>query len=391
MRPDDRQSTQKSVDGGTWNVHLPANAVPPRIDRGAAPGGTDALCLTVHASETTEAVARTAHPVVPGQAYCLSVQVRTALGNAHGRLFLQWMDAQGAVLGAVASKHTFLVHDYTPLHVWEVAPAGAVAARGLARLTPAASGLFPASGTLWLAPATFAPSLLLDATPAANAALFDAGQPVDYFLAFRGAPAELRQATVRYVVDDLDGKAVADGIVAIPLRQGEGGSALLLPALPPGYYELGLTAEGDGLAPFELRRSLGSLPAEPMPRRPDSPIALDAGLAWPPDNAFGRERTAAQAAACARIGLALLRERLAWYQVNPEPGRFDWGKYRGTWPLSSRLAAWGSRMATRPSVHWPPRAPSVRTSGAACWPTASARTSTSGTSTAMASRSRSST
>ena len=313
---------------GDWGVSLPDDAVPPRLEAHDSPGGRDALCLTVHATETIEVAERGHHPVVPGLAYCLTAHVRTALGNAHGRMFLQWRDAAGKVLGDDASKYTFLVHDYAPLQVWAIAPDGAAAARCLLRLTPPAPKLFPPSGSLWLAPSTFAPSMLLDATPAANAALFDAGQPAIYSLAVRGAPATLRQATVRYALVDLDGKAAADGSITISLCQGEGRATLSLPALPTGYYELSLVAEGDGLAPFELRRSLGCLPAEAASRRPDTPIALDAGLAWPADNNFRPERTASQAAACARIGISLLRERLAWHQVNPKPARFDWGKYR---------------------------------------------------------------
>ena len=317
-----------SVDCDRWTIELPAGGTSPQLEPDTTQAGRTILKLTVHATETIEAVGCDRYAVTSGQAYCLTAEVRTALGNAHGRLFLQWLDAAGAVLGENASSYTFLTHDYAPLNVWAVAPATAVQARCLLRLTPAAPGLYPPGGTLWLAPSTFAPSLLLVATPAANTALFDAGQPVDYSLAVRGAPATLRQATVRHTLTDLDGKAVADGSITIHLHRGEGRATLSLPALPPGYYELGLTAEGDGLAPFELRRSLGSLPAEPTPRRPNSPIALDAGLAWPSDNVFRPERTAAQAAACARIGLSLLRERLAWYQVNSEPGCFDWGKYR---------------------------------------------------------------
>ncbi len=321
-------SKMTKVDCDRWSVELPADGALPELEPAAPPQGPQVLKLAVHASETIT-VAERSHPtVVPGQAYCLTAPVRTALGNAHGRLFLQWLDAQGTALGEVASKHTFLVHDYAPLHVWAVAPAGAAQARCLLRLTPAAPGLYPPGGALWLAPSTFAPSLLLEATPRANAGLFDAGQPVVYSLAVQGAPTTLAEATVRYAFTDLDGKAVTDGGVAIPLHRGEGRATLSLPALATGYYELSLVAEGERLASFEVRRSLGCLPVEIPPRYPDSPIALDAGLAWPAGDGFRPERTAAQAAACARIGLSLLRERLAWYQVNPAPGRFDWGKYR---------------------------------------------------------------
>ena len=105
-----------------WIIELPAGADAPQVEMNASRESQEALKLTAHATATIEVAERGRHRVVPGQAYCLTAQVRTALGNAHGRLFLQWMDAQGKALGEDASKHTFLVHDYAPLYVWAVAP-----------------------------------------------------------------------------------------------------------------------------------------------------------------------------------------------------------------------------------------------------------------------------
>jgi hypothetical protein len=68
------------------------------LEPGTPQGGQEVLELTVHATETIEVAERGRHPVVPGHAYCLKAQVRTALGNAHGRLFLQWLDAAGEAL-----------------------------------------------------------------------------------------------------------------------------------------------------------------------------------------------------------------------------------------------------------------------------------------------------
>ena len=114
------QTTSMTID--RWIVERPEGSDSSRLERDSAQERQKVLKLTVHATEIIEAAFRGRHPVVRGQAYCLKAQVRTALGNAHGRLFLQWMDAQGKALGEDASKHTFLVHDYAPLYVWAVAP-----------------------------------------------------------------------------------------------------------------------------------------------------------------------------------------------------------------------------------------------------------------------------
>lgn len=315
---------------GRWRVTRPDDSPADAcmIESGSAPGKQDALRLAVHPREATEAVEEQCRPVTAGRAYCLSMQVRTALGNAHGQLRLRWLAADGSAIREEASGYTFLEHGYAPLRIWATAPPEAVMACAVLRLTPASPDMHPALGALWIAPSQFAPSLLLDASPRATAALFDVGLPVDYSLAVRGAPVHLPQATVHYALADYADRRVAEGMLPVGLSDGEGRTTLSLPALPPGYYELSLAVEGQGISPFHVTRTLGSLPSLGFSPRHDSPISLDAGLSWPTDGGADDRRSVTAAAACAKVGLRCLRERLSWSAVNPEPGRFEWGKYR---------------------------------------------------------------
>ncbi len=85
----------KRTELDRWLVDLLPDGAPPQVETDTRQGGQAVLKLAVHATDTTEVAERGQHPVVPGQAYCLTAKVRTALGNAHGRLFLQWLDAAG--------------------------------------------------------------------------------------------------------------------------------------------------------------------------------------------------------------------------------------------------------------------------------------------------------
>ncbi len=321
---------RQTVSYGGWQVTQPAGSHGDAcaVEPGTAPGGQDALRLSVHPREASEAVEQHGWPVEPGRAYVLSAQVRTALANAHGQLRLRWLAADGAVIREDVSGFTFLEHDYAPLRVWALAPDGAVQACAGLRLAPACPDMTPPSGALWLAPSQFAPSLLLDASPRATAALFDAGLPADYFLAVRGAPVSLPQVTVHYVLADYAGGSVAEGVLPVALAGGEGRTTLSLPALPPGYYELALTAEGHGVSRFCAVRTLGVLPLLDFAPSQDNPISLDAGLSWPTDGGANECRAVTAAAACAKVGIRSLRERMSWHAVNPERGRFAWGTYR---------------------------------------------------------------
>lgn len=307
------------------------------VETGMAPGGRDALKLAVDARGPLDVHEEDTWPVEPGRAYLLVASAKTDLRQAYGQLRLVWLDAGGQELGWLGSAFTFLEHEFAPLEIWGLAPAGAVAARAAFQLIPVRSDMPVARGGLLLAPASFESSLYMEVEPRATAALFDADAPADYYIALRGAPSDLKQAQVHYVLTDYNLEQVVAGDLAVALLRGEGRQTLALPALEPGYYELALETDSPGLAAMRGRYSLAALTALDFVPPRDYPISLDAGLSWPCDGGLSGAgdrgnytRLETSCAACVRLGLRALRDRLSWAQVNMVPGQFDWGVYRRT-------------------------------------------------------------
>lgn len=108
--------------------------------------------------------------------------------------------------------------------------------------------------------------------------------------------------------------------VVHPVSQGE----LALSALPCGYYEL--------WAGEKKLTSFAVVP-DPASRVPgDSRLAADCAHSWliPP------ERYGPASELLHRAGFRWVRERLSWGEVEPERGRFAWGKYDQTAEEESR-------------------------------------------------------
>jgi len=116
---------------------------------------------------------------------------------------------------------------------------------------------------------------------------------------------------VTCVVQDFDAKEVWRGDVTA--------ERFAVPALPPGYYELHWQAgETKGVTPF------GVVPARPDEPPPSGPIAVDGATAW----LSQPSQWEPLAKMLRRVGIGWMRERLSWGQVNPEPGKLDWGRYQ---------------------------------------------------------------
>lgn len=106
---------------------------------------------------------------------------------------------------------------------------------------------------------------------------------------------------------------------------------LELPELPVGYYRLQLQDKQGNWnywVPFARILSLSEREINP-----DSPYAMDSAQSWlaspgyagntlQPPNAYELISDLEQAA-----GLSMVRERLSWGEVNPEPGVYSWGRY----------------------------------------------------------------
>ncbi len=305
------------------------------VVEGDAPDGQDALELTVDPSAPLGAREERVWPVEEGRGYLLSAQIKTALSQAYGRLQLIWLDGAGVALSSVLSPVTFGTHDYAPMEIWALAPVGAVQAQAGVLLEGVRRQAGETGGTLRLGPAVLSPSLMLDAKPRATGGLFDNTWPIEYAIALRGGPDDVRRATLHYALTDYSERAIVEGSQAVSLLGGQGRTTLKLEALSAGYYELALEIAAEGIAPMRSVQTFGCL--EPLDFDPphDYPITLDAGLSWPFEGGMSArgpelnlEHLETRCATCSRLGLRALRDRMRWGDVNPEPGVYDWGQYQ---------------------------------------------------------------
>jgi len=128
-----------------------------------------------------------------------------------------------------------------------------------------------------------------------------------------------RTGALDWTVTDYFGRETARGSVPA----GGETAAFDLPTLGPGWYRVACRDAAGAAARAELGvvldRRGARLPAE-------GKVAGDAASAW-----LLPRRTAedfrAFAADVARAGIPWVRERLRWAEVEPEPGRFAWGRY----------------------------------------------------------------
>jgi hypothetical protein len=144
------------------------------------------------------------------------------------------------------------------------------------------------------------------------------------------APAvEIRDAhgDITFDLVDYFGRRVTTGTATAS----GGVAAIALPRLKPGWYELRCQdADSSAATTLGVVIDRGD---EPLPA--DSRVCADAASAWLLRSEAGR----APFARMLRLaGIAWVRERLSWGQTEPEPGRFDWGKYQTT---ADSLAAEG--------------------------------------------------
>jgi len=118
---------------------------------------------------------------------------------------------------------------------------------------------------------------------------------------------------VAYRVLDYSGKRLAEGqLRRVDGRQWE---STLHPA--QGFVEIELPASG---------QRFGVVCLPPWSDEPDRFFAIDGALSWLVTDASTRE-TLIEAAH--RIGIAMVRERLSWGAVHPEPQRWEWQVGRG--------------------------------------------------------------
>lgn len=105
------------------------------------------------------------------------------------------------------------------------------------------------------------------------------------------------------------------------------GTGFTLPALPNGYYKL-------EVAGIPASRSFAVVPdPEKREKNPDLFFAVDSAQSWlaapQKENPFRpADAFAIVSEVARRAGIQMVRERLRWSDVEPEPGKFDWKQYR---------------------------------------------------------------
>ena len=111
-----------------------------------------------------------------------------------------------------------------------------------------------------------------------------------------------------------------------------GGTSLTLPPLPNGYYTLKVTG-ADGQALPDCRFAVISDPATRKPLGKECFYAVDTAQSWLaqpgsllcPWHDGDTYRLVSDLVAW--TGFTHIRERLAWHDVNPQPGKFNYGRY----------------------------------------------------------------
>ncbi|MBI4605098.1 MAG: hypothetical protein HY721_24305 [Planctomycetes bacterium] len=158
------------------------------------------------------------------------------------------------------------------------------------------------------------------ATPRADGPClaFPAGEDAAFLLEAGGGPPRAR-------VLDVDGREAAPPAVETTPA---GALRLVARGLLPGHYRLVMDTGAEADA---ARRATPFAVLPPgIPREPaaGTAIAADAALSWlvaRPGAPLDGVREAIQLAR--RAGIRLLRDRIAWEEVEPRPGEYRWGRY----------------------------------------------------------------
>jgi hypothetical protein len=116
-----------------------------------------------------------------------------------------------------------------------------------------------------------------------------------------------------YRVLDYTGKTLAEG--RLRRVDGQQWETTLRPA--QGFVEIELPASG---------QRFGVVCLQPGLEEPDRFFAIDGALSWLVTDASSRDRLIE---AAHRMGIAMVRERLSWGAVHPEPRRWEWQGTRG--------------------------------------------------------------
>ncbi|MDI9400749.1 MAG: hypothetical protein QM428_02300 [Verrucomicrobiota bacterium] len=178
------------------------------------------------------------------------------------------------------------------------------------------------------------PSQAAESPPHQTAALIEVKAPATVFTVTEPLLFALREPDLlplRWELKDWHGKSLKSG--EWPEKAPY---TLELNPLPTGYYQLFLSSEKDSFEGF----GSFTIVADPATRarNPDTYFAMDTAQSWlarlKADNSrFPGPAFEVVSEAVRRAGLEIIRERLRWADVEPEPGQYQWGDYE----LNARL------------------------------------------------------
>ncbi len=169
---------------------------------------------------------------------------------------------------------------------------------------------------------------------------FSAGETPAFVLEGSGDPPGVRILAA----DGLDRGAVK------PERTSEGRFRVAAPGLEPGPYRLVLDLPGGMAGPSS---SFALLPERPagLPGK-EGAIACDGAISWLVAHPRAKPSDVADTLRLAHLaGLGILRDRIAWGEVEPSPGEYRWGRYDAV-ASASKEAGLDVYQIFHASPHW---------------------------------------
>ena len=264
---------------------------------------------------------------VSGQTYLLRAQTRTLLLRTAGlRLFVSWLDEEGAVVEESTTEWIGASTDWTDRELALTAPLGAVSAVVGCRVTKATRwGGQPANEerVAWVDGVAWGRTTDVEIHGGAPGNVFAIGDAVQFRVS---ASVEAVPVGVRAELSDVWGRRIS---IAERSPTGRGAAMRFdFGTLPAGHYEVHWHTEApDGFLPRSEVSSLVVLrPPRPPPARGyGRAVAVDGAFSWAYRDS-ARLRTAVNLAS--RLGVSCIRDRFAWSHASPHRDSVDYSRYQ---------------------------------------------------------------
>ena len=127
-----------------------------------------------------------------------------------------------------------------------------------------------------------------------------------------------------YLINNAYGKEITSGS-----WPSNGVGTLTLKTLPCGYYTLMLRSN---IPEKNFKEPLSFAVVAQTTPNPESYFCIDTAQSWLchayPNTRFPGEKYELTSELCRRAGVGLIRDRFSWFDVEKNPGNFEWGKYK---------------------------------------------------------------